>query len=327
MRRKVLALALALALVLAFVALVSVFRNSLTIESHNQTPTPTSTPTPTLSPTPPENPISGTPPENRSTPPENPLSPTPTIPTTPTIPEPKITERQKQKIIADVIKKLDQGQISYNPPKEMEVGESDTIEVLVIASKTENISKYPSRGRGKPVIEPIRVSSVMQADLTGSKFDIKPLFSSKEKLVTEISPTSWQWEVTPKEAGKQRLTLTVTVNIEIPGYEKKIPPYEYKAFDRDIKVKVNPIYSITEFLKTNWQWVITTIIACFGGFPWIISNRGDIKRYICKVFQVIRISLKKSRRKLVKLGGSKKQSTSSLPSTTSASNQKKKRDP
>lgn len=220
------------------------------------------------------------------------------------LPPPPLTESEKQKIIAREIKNLNQGQIRYNPPKEMKVGESDIIEVLIIDSKTENLRKYPLKGTGKAVIESIKVSSDMEAELTGSEFDIKPVSSKKQKLVTEITPTSWQWEVTPKKAGLQQLTLTITANIEINN--KKIPPYEYRVFDKNIKVKINPFYSIQEFCQTNLQWLITTIIASFAGFPWLISNWKNIKIYFYKLFQKIRITLRIVIRKLVKHKFSKK---------------------
>lgn len=215
------------------------------------------------------------------------------------IPKKIITESQKPKIIADVIKKLDKGQIRYNLPKEMTVGKSDIIDVLIIASETENIHKYSIKGNGDSVVESIKVSSVMQVDLTGSKFNIKPLFSNKEKLVTDTSSTTWRWKITPKKVGYQRLTLTVMVNIEIPGYEDEILPYEYKVFDKDITVKVNTIYSVKEFLKTNWRWVIITI-ACFKGIPLFLGNWKNIKVYIYKLLTIIRIILKKVRKNLTK---------------------------
>ncbi len=159
-------------------------------------------------------------------------------------------------IIEDELEKLTPGPILFNPPQEMTVGVKERIELRIAKTITEDLT-LGLKGRGVPQIEEIKVGTFMKAHLTGDNFDVKAL-SHEEQIVAGAGFTQWDWDVMPLKSGIQSLLLTITVRIKIPNYgeERK----DYPVFEKQIKVKVNPIYSIINFIKSYWQWIVSTII-------------------------------------------------------------------
>ncbi len=176
--------------------------------------------------------------------------------------EPDLSE-----IVENELKKLSPGQILFNVPQEMKVGIKERVEVRITKTITEDLAKG-LKGHGLPQIEEIRVNTLMGVRLNGDNFDIKAL-SHEEQIVAGEGFTQWAWDVTPLESGIQSLLLTVTVRIKIPNYgeERK----DYPVFERKINVKVNPPYTIKKFIRSYWQWIITTIIGS-GVIGWLVKK-------------------------------------------------------
>jgi hypothetical protein len=176
--------------------------------------------------------------------------------------EPELSE-----IVENELKKLTIGRILFNVPQEMKVGTKERVEFRIAKNFTENLSTG-LRGHGIPQIEEIKVNTLMGVRLNGDNFDIKAL-SHEEQIVTGDGFTQWDWDVTPLKSGIQRLLLSVTIRIKIPNYgeERK----DYPVFERPIKVKVNPIYSLKNLIKSYWQWIVSTIIGS-GIIGWIIKR-------------------------------------------------------
>ncbi len=177
-------------------------------------------------------------------------------------------EKPLSEIINEELKKLSQGQILFNPPNEMRVGIKERIEARLAKTLSEDLSKG-LRGRGISQIEKINIGPLMNVTLTGDNFEIKTL-SHEEQVVPSEGFTQWNWDVIPNESGLQILTLIATVRIKLPNYgeEKKDCP----IFERQIKVRVNPIYSSKRFLRNYWQWLGSTIIGS-GLIGWFLKKR------------------------------------------------------
>lgn len=167
------------------------------------------------------------------------------------LPTPELSD-----IVENEIKKLTPGRILFNPPTEMKVGVKERVEARIAKTITEDLSKG-LKGRGLPQIEEIRVNTLMEVRLSGDNFDIKSL-SDMDQIVTREGFTQWDWYVMPLKSGVQSLLLTVTVRIKIPNYDEERK--NYPVFERKIKVKVNPPFTIKKFIESYWQWIIGTII-------------------------------------------------------------------
>jgi len=187
-----------------------------------------------------------------------PSRPATTIPST----SPELSE-----FIADQLKKLTSGRILFNPPEEMRAGVKERIEARIAKGFSEDLSKG-LRGAGVPRIDTIKVGAFMKVRLLGDNFDIDSL-SHGEQFVAEDKFTEWNWDVTPLKSGRQELSLVATVRIKLAewGEEKR----DYPVFSQQIKVKINPIYSVKTFTLNNWQWVISTILGS-GLIGWIYKR-------------------------------------------------------
>lgn len=159
-------------------------------------------------------------------------------------------------IVEAELRRLTPGLVLFNPPQEMKVGIKERVEVRITKTITEDLTEG-LRGSGVPHIEEIRVNTLMGVRLNGDNFDIKAL-SHEEQVVVGKGFTQWDWDVVPLDSGDQLLSLVITVRIRIPNYgeERK----DYPVLDRQIKVKVNPAYTIKNFIKSYWKWITGTIL-------------------------------------------------------------------
>ena len=143
-----------------------------------------------------------------------------------------------------------------------------------MANLTEGLSEY-----GKVEVEEIKVSHLMKANLTSNAFSIVPV-SKEEQAVTRDGYNRWVWQVVPNKGGEQRLMLRISTEILLPGREKSITVYD-EVFVRPIKVTVKEVPlcdRATCFLKTNWQFIVGTMVLGSGLFGWLNSKIKSKKR-------------------------------------------------
>jgi hypothetical protein len=82
------------------------------------------------------------------------------------------------------------------------------------------------------VIDSLRVSERMGARLTGSAFSIDP-GELRTQLVTRLSATQWNWQVSPREPGRHPLFVEVVAHISEAG--RDAPPL-VSHFRREVRV-------------------------------------------------------------------------------------------
>lgn len=176
-----------------------------------------------------------------------------------TIPDPST-------VLEAEMKKLVPGQVLFNAPEEMKVGVKERIEVRIAKNFPGDLTKG-LKGRGIPVFEEIRVNTLMKVRLRGENFHIE-ILSHEEQLVADAEFTQWDYDVTPLKSGTQELLLTVTVRIKVPDYgeEKR----DYPVYDKQIKVEANRLFSLVNFIKNNWKWLVGVITGS-GIIGWIVK--------------------------------------------------------
>lgn len=153
--------------------------------------------------------------------------------------------------------RLGKGNILYNPPTEMTVGESERVEVRITQGGQEALQAEPLKGSGAPQIEQIPVASFMKVRLTGDGFEIMPL-SSEEQVVVQDGYTEWAWDVTPQKSGDHRLAITVIARVKLQGFSDE--QKDLDIIERDIHVRVNPAHSVRTFFADNMSWILPTIL-------------------------------------------------------------------
>ncbi len=163
-------------------------------------------------------------------------------------------------LLQTAVDAMQNGQIAFNTPQEMQAGITQEITARIIDSQTEEATQTLLEGLDEVEedvqVETLSVSSEMRAELIASEpgsFEIVAL-SDAQQLIVSGQLTEWQWEVTPLRRGDAKLILRVTAVIEVPGFTPK--SRSLPVLERDIEVQVNPSYSLNRFLAQNWWWLL-----------------------------------------------------------------------
>jgi hypothetical protein len=134
-------------------------------------------------------------------------------------------------------KQLVNGVVGFDYPPRMKVGDRTDVSLRVSAQKAQQELRDSLTREGRvPIVEPVKLSSRMKAELHGFGFEVKPL-SSREQIIDADEDTSWRWDVRATEAGKQRLTVTLTALIAMEGSEGA---RDVSTFYREVEVEALP---------------------------------------------------------------------------------------
>ncbi len=186
-----------------------------------------------------------------------------------------------EKAITNSLNQLPKGEIYHNVPEKMKVGVSDTIEAGIAPQVTERIKKE-IQGKGN-----INVESGVRFDPSGMEMKVVvqndefKVFEVKggEQFVTASTPGRWIWQVTPLKAGDNLIVVKAIVKLNVP--ELKITrSVEVEVFRATRQVQVNPAYSASQFIASNWKEVVGLIIgpgSLVGGITWWIVSRNKKK--------------------------------------------------
>lgn len=179
-----------------------------------------------------------------------PLAPTQPAPTT----EPESVTLAR--LVQETLAGMEVGQILYNPPTEMRVGEAERVEVRIgpeeVAGFTEGLE-----GGGEPIVESLPISTFMKVRLSGESFTITPL-TSEEQVVIPGDFSEWIWEVTPQRAGEHRLYVTVTARVKLAGYGEEQKDLE--VIERTVQVQVDPGSALLDFVERNGEWLVPAVL-------------------------------------------------------------------
>ncbi|MDQ4033465.1 MAG: hypothetical protein M3332_14945 [Actinomycetota bacterium] len=175
--------------------------------------------------------------------------------------------------LEDIAKReLESGVILYNPPEQMQVGVVVRVEVRIAREESDDLDEG-LQGKGDPRVEGLLVGTTMRARLEGSAFDITPIGSDIQQLMSK-GFREWRWDVIPTESGSHPLFLIVSVLHErYPSPIQEAPPFE-----RRIDVSVNPGYSLSKWLANNWEKPVVTLVGIIGiieGYRRLRLRRAD----------------------------------------------------
>ena len=161
------------------------------------------------------------------------------------------------------------GQILYNPPAEMVLNVTRTIEIRIAKNQ---ISQENVSGTGAVQTEQIPISQTMSVRLCcgdsqkGDPFDISTA-SAEEQLV--LDPllddddfSQWIFQVTPRKSGQQQLQLIASAHYQYPD-GRKISKDE--VLNKNINVQVDTAKETQNWFAQNWHWLglllVTPLVA------------------------------------------------------------------
>jgi hypothetical protein len=151
------------------------------------------------------------------------------------------------------------GRLLFNPPDRMKLGQTERVEVRLARTLELDAELLKQlHGQGTPRLEEIPTAPRMAVTLKGDGFQIKP-YSDEEQTVTPDSITIWEFDIYAIERGQQRLVISVSLRIPVPGQslERKSIPVREATID----VQVGLPARVGHFVSGNWQWFIGTAIA------------------------------------------------------------------
>ena len=138
--------------------------------------------------------------------------------------------------------------IAFNTPDQIGLEEHRLIKLLLDVQRPGKQLEIELHEAGHTTTASIKISETVEARLTGAAFDIRAITPELQAISAEM-PTEWQWEVTPKQEGKQRLFLAVNAILGNGADERK---RSIRTFDRTIEVEVPP--------HNNAGWIATVVV-------------------------------------------------------------------
>ena len=169
------------------------------------------------------------------------------------------------------------GNVAFNTPDRMLLGESRTITALVSpafeANRLGEELKRRVGSRAAIQVEAIRVAPVMEATLEGEPAFAVHALTPQQQAVGAATPTEWKWTVTAKQDGVHPLHLGIVVILNVEGERT---PRSLPVLDRDIVVDVTASQRITGFLSDNWQFILGTLAIPLVG--WFAARNSRRKR-------------------------------------------------
>jgi hypothetical protein len=156
---------------------------------------------------------------------------------------------------------INKGLLMFNPPAVMIQGHKERVEVRIARSadmREELISGLC--GPGEPQFEEIDTTFYMEVKLTGSNFEISS-HNPPEQLIIP-TPARWEFDLLPCRAGRQAITLSVSMRVEakgIVGGRRGV-----SVLEKQIDIRVNIAFAAQRLISNNWQWLIPAVLALAG---------------------------------------------------------------
>ena len=109
-------------------------------------------------------------------------------------------------------------------------------------------------------MEEIPTAPLMAVTLRGDGFGITS-YSDEEQVVSEDAVTTWEFDLRAMKWGQQRLVLSVSLRVPVPGWPVKSQHRSIPVREVTIAVQVTAASLIWHFVSANWQWFVGTAIA------------------------------------------------------------------
>lgn len=166
--------------------------------------------------------------------------------------------------IDETLSKLPLGNIAFNVPRAMNIDTTTMIQLALGLKTSVDKLKEMIAATGEKVGANIRIADRMEARLSGQGFSITAI-TPETQAISGTDITKWEWEVTPKREGVQRLHLTLSVLLNVDGASTG---RAVRTFDRDIDIQVTLKQRVSAFLVNNWQWLWAVILVPIAGMLW-----------------------------------------------------------
>jgi hypothetical protein len=133
-------------------------------------------------------------------------------------------------------------------PPSMRLGDSDVLRLSLIPSEEGYTVRtdYPEHKTDTQTVQVIRrsgyeLSGVARLDAVG--FEVSPQ-EEQERFIPESEPVNWQWVLTPREPGQQRLAVILWLRW-IPAEGQMAPIREVEIYSRPLNIEVGSFFGMS----------------------------------------------------------------------------------
>lgn len=154
------------------------------------------------------------------------------------------------------------------PPAAMSLDQTVTVELLLNPAVEPSTPEGQVNEPGQVVTSTIEVTPRTKAELfsqDGEAFVIQPLHDSPEQFISPTEATRWDWDVTAKKGGRQRLTLVIYRLVTVDGKENWRQVEVYRS---EVQVRI----SLLQRMAQEWKWiagfVVLSVLFVFWRGPW-----------------------------------------------------------
>jgi hypothetical protein len=175
--------------------------------------------------------------------------------------------------VKSAVDHLKTGSVTFNPPAEMRVGQTQHMEAVISQNVRDKIAEALEGGRTTTRLD-LRVAPRMSAELMASsdEFRITPLSGENpEKTFGTDGKARWIWGIEPLKAGKgETISLVIKAIVFVPiGENGRDLPEDAitKVVTLTVDAKAWP-ETVFDFVKENWQWLWTALLVPFVPWAW-----------------------------------------------------------
>jgi len=169
--------------------------------------------------------------------------------------------------------------VAYNAPKEMNLGASETVELLINHSISEKqLVKQLASFDGYAILGEAEITPKMKAELISQNedaFSVRPIHDDPLQLVGGSETTRWSWIVTPRKRGEQTLTIVL---YRVVKYEDEDYWREVETYRSDVDVKVTFLGQIQAL---DWKWIIGILVTALlipGFWRWYDQRKKQTEQ-------------------------------------------------
>lgn len=148
------------------------------------------------------------------------------------------------------------GNIAFNAPETIPLGDSATIELLVSLREAEEELREAVSAAGPVETARVRVSPYMEASLSGLGFSIESATPARQML-SKSQRTKWQWQIETTKADALELTLTLSALFTVGGQERT---RAIRTFEKTILVDVPITHRVAQFVSNNTELLGTLLV-------------------------------------------------------------------
>ena len=156
------------------------------------------------------------------------------------------------------------GNIAFNTPETVPLGDTATIELLVSMKEAEEQLRQHVHGIGGVETAHVQLSDQMEAKVTGLGFRIEPI-TPERQAVSHTQETKWRWQIEPTKSDTLELNLTLSALIKIDGEPSA---RAIRTFEKTIVVKVPFGQRVVTAMSNNVELLTSVVLIPVAGGTW-----------------------------------------------------------